>query len=71
MSKSEKIDLIKRIQSGDIPLIINGEVIDDGVILIEKDGEYYLHGFKINMKEFAEKFTGTAIILPYNGKDEL
>jgi hypothetical protein len=70
LSKTEKIDLIKRIQAGDVPLIINGQIIGNGVILIKKEGDFYLDGSKINMEEFKEKFKGTAIIiLPHNGRN--
>jgi len=69
LSKSEKIKLIERIQAGDVPLIINGQIIGNGVILIEKGGDFYLDGSKINMEEFKEKFKGTAIILPDNGRN--
>lgn len=68
LSKAEKIKLIERIQAGDVPLIINGQIIGNGVVLIEKEGDFYLDGSKINMEEFNEKFKGTAIILPDNGR---
>jgi len=66
LTRAEKINLINKLAAGDIPLIINGFIIGDGVVLIEKDGEFYLDGSKININEFNENVT--AIILPDNGR---
>lgn len=74
LSKAEKIELIKRIAAGDETLIINGNIIGNGLVLIEKDGNYYLDCnqlSEVDLARFKEKFTGTLILIPDNGRDKI
>lgn len=62
LTRKEKIDLIKRILVGEIH-IINGEIIEKGVVLIQKDDQYFLNGKPIDFDEVT-KYVETVIILP-------
>lgn len=68
LPKDRKIELIKRIHAGDVPLIIDGKLIENGIVLIEKDGEYFFEGTKVLLEELEKRFTGTVITLPDNGR---
>ncbi|MGQ8336873.1 hypothetical protein ACUNWD_10005 [Sunxiuqinia sp. A32] len=73
LSKEEKIQLLKDLAAGKIS-VIDGEVIREGVVLIEKDGKYYVNEYHeskhgVTHDEFLEKFRGeTVIILPHNSR---
>lgn len=62
LTRKEKIDLIRRIQAGEIN-IINGEIIEGGVVLIKKDEQYYLNGNPVDFDEVKKKVE-TVITLP-------
>ena len=67
LSKKEKIELIKRIQSGSVS-IVAGQIIDGGVVLIKKNGQFFLNGVLVN-KEEIEKHATALIILPAKNEE--
>ena len=73
LSREEKVGLLKDLSSGKLS-IIGGEIVDKGVVLIEKDGLCHVNKFEegkpgISLEEFKEQFKGdTMVILPYNGR---
>lgn len=62
LSRKEKLELIKQIQAGEIH-VINGEIIEGGVVLIQNADNYYLNGKPVDFEELAKKVE-TVIILP-------
>ncbi|MGD9931763.1 MAG: hypothetical protein AB7U05_17215 [Mangrovibacterium sp.] len=72
LSKAEKIDLIKRIQSGDVPLIINGEIIENTAVLIQREGKLYAEGIEVSWEQLnSTSSERSVIILPDNGRDKM
>lgn len=67
LSKMEKISLIKRLVSGDAHFI-NGQIINNGVVLIQKDNEYFLNGSQVLLSQFDNVPDCTLIIIPDNGR---
>jgi hypothetical protein len=68
LNKSEKIDLIKRIQAGEVS-VIAGQIVERGAVLIEKDGKYYMNGNLVELEQFENIPDCTLIILPEKRKD--
>lgn len=68
LSKKEKIELIKRIQSGSVSFFA-GQIIDGGVVLIEKNGQFFLDGVLVDKAEI-EKHVEAIIILPAKNEIE-
>ena len=62
LNRKEKIDLIRRIQAGEIH-VINGEIIEGGVVLIQKDDQYFLNVKTVDFDEVTKKVE-TVIVLP-------
>lgn len=67
LDRKEKIDLIKRIQAGEAN-IINGEIIEGGVVLFRKDDQYFLNGKPVDYDEVTKK-VDAVIILPFKECD--
>ncbi|HPE74679.1 MAG TPA: hypothetical protein PLC80_01245 [Draconibacterium sp.] len=68
LSKREKIELIKNLASGKIN-VINGKIIDSGVVLIRKGDEYYLNDQVVDFDE-VERKVDAFIILPAKNEIE-
>ncbi|MDP2335346.1 MAG: hypothetical protein Q8N05_02635 [Bacteroidota bacterium] len=74
LTREEKIDLLKKIESGDAS-ILNGQIVYNGIgtVLIEKDGLYYLNDYNenqipIDLDKFRQTFKGAVFIIPDNGR---
>lgn len=67
LSRKEKIDLIKKLAAGEAH-VINGEIISGGIVLIQKDGAYYLNGLLVDIEQFKNVPECTLLILPDNGR---
>jgi len=66
LNRKEKIDLIRRIQSGQVN-IVAGQIIESGVILIRSGEDYYLNGEKCELSDFNGQEVAI-IILPDNAR---
>lgn len=64
MTRKEKIDLIKRIQAGEVN-IIAGQIIESGVVLVKSGEDLFLNGEKLSIEDL-EQFTEAIFILPDN-----
>lgn len=72
LSKQEKIELIERIAAGDIPLIVNGEIIENTAVLIQRDGRLYAEGIEVTWEQLnSTSSEKSVIILPDNGRDKI
>lgn len=69
LDKKEKIELIKRIQAGEIH-IINGEIIESGIVLIQHCDQYFFNGKPVDYDEVTKKIEAV-IILPVKEGDLL
>jgi hypothetical protein len=69
LPKNKKIELIERIISGDIPLIINDEIIENTSVLIKKDDKLYVNGIEVTWEQInAIKGESPIIVLPDNSR---
>lgn len=64
MTRKEKIELIKRIQAGEVN-IIAGQIIESGVVLVKSGEDLFLNGEKLSIEDL-EQFTEAIFILPDN-----
>jgi hypothetical protein len=68
LNRKEKIALIKRIQSGEVH-IINGEIVEGGVVLIQKGMQFYFNRKLVDYSKI-ELAAEAVVILPENGRSE-
>ncbi|MDD4144647.1 MAG: hypothetical protein PHN68_08425 [Prolixibacteraceae bacterium] len=68
MNRKEKIALIKRIQAGEIH-IVNGEIVDGGVVLIQKGMQFYFNRKLVDYSKIERSAEGI-VILPENDRSE-
>lgn len=66
LSKKEKIELIRKITSGEIN-VVNGQIIDSGVIVIKRENELFLNDKPVTLERLNE-VTEAIYILPDNGR---
>ncbi len=68
LSRKEKIDLIKRIQSGEVN-VINGEIVENSAILIKRNDKWLLNGVEVDYEEVASKVE-FVLWIPDNGRED-
>ena len=66
MTRKEKIELLKKLQSGELS-IISGEIVGSGVVITHSGDEYFINGKPVGL-EAIEAIAETVVILPERGK---